>query len=402
MQHELDNNLTNNFECILATTFEQIENLRPVWEKLYANESRPIINADIDRYLSVVKAIGEDAKPYVMVLKQNGQAAVMMIGRIEKHQLRLKLGYKNLFSPSLNSLTIIYGGILGQPSQAVCVLLVNKLIEILHHHEVDVVYFNNMRTDSHIYQLSRKIPGILCRGYFPKIEPHWQTELPASPEVLYESFSRKRKKEWKRLSRRLEDAAGTIDVKSCCDESQVDLFAATASKISAMTYKDALGVGVKDTSRMRTLLIQAAQADRWRAYVLYAGDEPCAFESGIIYGRTYFAEAIGYDPHRRSFSPGTILFVKVLEELCSNPRVDFFDYGFGNAEYKERFGTESWLEAPVYIFAPGFYPILINMLHSITMGINIGLEYLLNKIGFVGRIKQSWRNLLVKNNIHTA
>ncbi len=382
-------------EIIKATSLEEIEAIRPAWEKMQIDEPHPIINANIDRYLSVVKTSDDDVQPYVLLFCQQSEPVVMVIGRLEEHKFTCKIGYKVVRNPSVRCLTVVYGGILGQTNPKICATVVYELMQVLRRDEAEVIFFNQLRTDSHMYRLSREKPKFLCRGHFPKAEKHWRTELPASPEVLYGSFSRKRKKEWKRLSRRLEDAAaGPIDVKSYCDESQVDLFVTIASKISAMTYKGALGVGFEDTSQTRTLLIQAAQADRWRAYVLYAGDEPCAFESGIIYGRTYFAEAIGYEPHRRSFSPGTILFVKVLEGLCSNPRVDFFDYGFGNAEYKERLGTESWLEASVYIFAPRFYPVLVNLADSSIRGLSLGLAFLASKLGITRKVKRRWRDRL--------
>jgi hypothetical protein len=145
-------------------------------------------------------------------------------------------------------------------------------------------------------------------------------------------------------------------------------------------------------------LTQAAKRNSWRGYILYAGGVPCAFETGIVYGSIYFAEFIGYSPQWSNFSPGTILFVKVLEDLCLNTPVEIFDYGFGTAGYKERFGTKSWPEASVYIFAPRFYPIIVNVLRSFVRSLNAGLLYVLQKIGSLKWVKRLWRNLLQAKN----
>jgi hypothetical protein len=141
-------------------------------------------------------------------------------------------------------------------------------------------------------------------------------------------------------------------------------------------------------------LTEAAKQGTLRAYVLYAGSVPCAFEYGIEYGNIFFPEHIGYDPLFRSCSPGTVLFIKVVEDLIENSVVRIFDYGFGAADYKERFGTKSWPEASVYIFAPRLYPMFVNALQNSTMSVDLALRFILNKFSAVSWIKRHWRNLL--------
>jgi hypothetical protein len=250
-----------------------------------------------------------------------------------------------------------------------------------------------LRIDSYMYRLSRTMIHFLCRDHFPVIDDHWQTYLPETAEKFYASIKRKRKKEWKRLGRRLEDAVGGPLKLECYDNvSQLEHFIEIASKISAMSYKDALNIGFSGSSFMHSVLTQAANRHNWRAYVLYAGQVPCAFETGIVHGPVYFAEFIG--PEWSNFSPGTLLFVKVLEDLSQNTSVEIFDYGFGSAGYKERFGTKSWSEASVYIFALRLYPIFVNALRNSTMAVDLGLKYVLNKFSAVGWIKRKWRGLL--------
>ena len=52
-------------KIVTATNFEEIEAIRPVWEQMQRDEPHPVPNADIDRYLSVVKTSGDDVRPYV-------------------------------------------------------------------------------------------------------------------------------------------------------------------------------------------------------------------------------------------------------------------------------------------------------------------------------------------------
>jgi hypothetical protein len=383
----------------VAKSLEEIEDFREIWGLMQRGEAMPTLNSDIEYYLSVVESLEDEVQPYVIVLYYNGDPKAMVIGRIEKQQIACRVGYTTIFKPSLRCLSVVYGGILGFPSEQVSSRLVRELIDTLRRENVDIVFLNHLRIDSPMYRLSRTMIHFLCRDHFPVAEEHWQTCLPETAEEFYSGIKRKRKKEWKRLGRRLEDAAGRPLRLECYDSvSQVEHFVEIASKISATTYKDVLRAGFSDSLYTYSVLTQAALRNNWRAYILYAGQVPCAYETGIICGRVYFAEFIGYGPEWSNFSPGTILFVKVLEDLSQNTQVEIFDYGFGNAVYKERFGSDSWSEASVYIFAPRLYPIFINLLRSSIRFLNAGLLYVLKKIGSLEWVKRQWRNLLQGKN----
>ena len=103
---------------------------------------------------------------------------------------------------------------------------------------------------------------------------------------------------------------------------------------------------------------------------------------------------IGYEPALSSYKPGLILFLKVLESLCADPATNMIDFYFGDAEYKQRYGTEHWPEAWVHVFAPRLCPIMINAMRSSAVGVNAGLKYVVNMLGSADRIKQKWRRLL--------
>ena len=118
----------------------------------------------------------------------------------------------------------------------------------------------------------------------------------------------------------------------------------------------------------------------------------------IYHGRVYYSVSIGYDPAFKSYRVGTILFLKVLESLCNDHSIDTIDFYFGDAEYKNHYGTEHWPEASVYIFAPRLKLIFINILQSFTVLVNGILEYIVGKIGAVDWIKRKWRNLLQTKN----
>jgi hypothetical protein len=383
----------------VAKSLEDIEAVRGIWEQMQCSESIPTLNSNIDHYLSILQSMEEEVKPYVLVLYYHDEPKAMVIGRIERQQITCRVGYKTVLKPSLPCFSVVYGGILGQPSDQTSVRLLQELIDTLKQGDIDVVFFNQLRIDSPLYNLTRKMPNFLCRCYLPEIKPHWQTHLPDSVEAFYKDVSGSRKRYLRRYTRALEKT-GSGPVKMVCyrSEDKLDYAISIASEISAKTYKHALNVGFRDDFLTRSLLIKAATQGRLRAYVLYVNSKPCAFEYGIEYGNIFFPGHIGYDPFFRSCSPGTVLFIKVVEDLIENSNVRIFDYGFGAAAYKERFGTESWPEASVYIFAPRLYPIIINGLRSFIKSVNAVLQYVVQKIGSLSWIKRKWRYVLQARN----
>lgn len=386
---------TSNLEFVTLNTCEEIESIRPVWEKMQAEEPYSVLNSDIDRFLSVIEASDGSVQPYIILIKENDQPAAMAIGRVEKHPVELKLGYKTLLRPKLRCLTIEHGGILGQPKEELCFFLMGKLIEMLRQCEVDIVYFNHLITDSCVYKLSRKIPGVLSRGYFPKIDPHWKIVIPKNMDEFLEACSKNRRRHIKRYIRKIEDQyPGRVKIVTYTSEDELDEAIKAASHISAKTYQYALGMGFVDNFRTRTLLTVAARKNWLRLDILYIDDEPCAFRRALKYGNACFGQQTGYSPAWKEYNIGTILFLRVLESLCRDPAIDFFDFGIGAGEHKRWGNNQPWSEASVYIFAPRPYPIFINILRTSVMGLNASLEYILNKMGLADWIKRRWRDLL--------
>jgi len=391
--------LPDGWKFSIATSVEEIEAIRPIWEEMQGKESSPAINADIDRYLSVVEAMKETVQPYVMILFHNDNPTAMIIAWLEMHRLRIKLGYKTLLSPKLKCLTVVYGGILGEPNSDVCPFIIRGLMKQLQSRKVSMIYFNHLKTNSLIYTLSRKLPGILSKGYFPEIENHFSMSVPENLEQFYKARSHKHRARLKRYIRKLEkEYPNGIKMVTYSQEADLDKAIKAASRISRSTYQFGLGYGFTDDSKTRCLLTTAAKQGWLRIYILYIGEEPCAFQNWLQYEKVYIGHGKGFDPKWGKWRIGTILFLKAVEHLCTDPTVEVIDFGFGDAEYKRSYADVNWQEASVRIFAPHFYPICTNMLRTCVAAMNSALRYTADKSGLKNRIKRLWRNRLENKN----
>ncbi|MCK4784753.1 MAG: GNAT family N-acetyltransferase [Desulfobacteraceae bacterium] len=395
MKSECGTHSSDEWKVVVARNFEEIEAIRPIWEQMQRKGPHPTPDADIDRYLSVIEACSDDVRPCVLLLEYEGCPAAIIIGRIEKHQWALRLGYKSLFKPTLRCLSVVYGGILGQPEGDYCSLLIGALRNQLRAGEVDVVYFNHLRTDTAFYQAIRKIPGFLIRGSLSGVEDHWHMSVPESMDRFYLSRSHKSRYNLRRAVRKFEEDYPCKDqLVKYTTEADVDDFIQMSAGISSGTYQDALGVGIVNDERTRSLMKAAATHGRFRGHVLLAGDKPCAFQFGLCFGRIYYLVNIGYDPAFRPYQPGTVLFLRFLESLCDDPSTDVVDFYFGDAWYKKRYGTEHWPETCVWLFAPRAHLIFLNALQNFAIWVNAGLKCVVRKIGAEAWIKRGWRNVL--------
>ena len=395
----VETKLPDGWKFSIATSIKEIEAIRPIWEKMQDKESSPAINADIDRYISVVEAMKETVQPYVMILFHNDNPTAMIVARIEKLRLKIKLGYKVLFSPELKCLIVVYGGILGEPNSNVCSYIIRGLLEQLQSRKVNMVYFNRLKTNSDICTLSRKLPGILSKGYFPEIENHFSMSVPENLDQFYKARSHKHRARLKRYVRKLEkEYPNNIKMVTYRQEVDLDKAIKAVSQISHSTYQYGLGYGFTDDYKTRCLLTTAAKQGWLRIYILYSGQEPCAFQIWLQYKKVYIGHGKGFDPKWSKWRIGTILFIKAIERLCADPTVEVIDFGFGEAEYKKSYSDKEWQEASVYIFALRFYPICVNILRTFIAVVNSSSKHIADTLGLKNRIKRLWRNQLEKKN----
>ena len=351
-------------------------NIRPVWEQMQREEAFAVHHSDIDSYLASVRAYQGVIQPYIMAFTQKNRIVSLLIGRIENREHRFKIGKKVLCSPTLRCLTIVYGGILGEKNEEVCSNIVRELQKILKSGDADVIFFSNLNTQTPLYRQLRMIPNFLYRSHFPVIQPHRQMIIPDSMDTFFKSCSKKHRNNLRRYIRKLEEQhPQQVRCKIWDSKDDLENMIQIISGISRITYQYDLGYAFVDNFKTRTHIETAAESGWLMAHVLYVADEPCAFQIGVRYGKTYFLEHIGYHPDWKNCNVGTVLFLKVLDMLCKNADVHILDFGFTDADYKRSYGNQQFEEAGIFLFASRFRPMLINMLQSSLTGLVLGWKH---------------------------
>jgi CelD/BcsL family acetyltransferase involved in cellulose biosynthesis len=155
----------------------------------------------------------------------------------------------------------------------------------------------------------------------------------------------------RRRLRKLDDAPPKIIVRRIGPDDKVDVTTRLFDDIAARSYQRHIGVGFMDDELHRAFITSAIEGGPFRAWVLSVNENPVAFLDGLLHERTFHLFETAFDGALADDEPGAILMARVLAELAEEPDVDAFDYGFGDAQYKQSLSDVSWDEVDVLGFA---------------------------------------------------
>lgn len=370
---------------------DEIEEIRPIWEKMQWHP-----NADIDFYLTIIQSRPNILQPYIMVLFVNDKPKAMMIGRIEKNKFPIiKFGYKTLYQPQLRSLTIIYGGLLGDCSYVEKEIFISELWKSLKNGNVDIAHLAFTKVNCDLNKLVKTKIGFFFRDYVILPNIHRKMILPDTIDAFYNKMKRKHRNLPKLLEK---NYPGKISFKVFQIKDQIDIICKEIETISTKSYQRGLNVGFKDNIEYRQRLTLWANKGALRVYILYIKDISCAYWIGTIYGKTFHLNDGAYDPYYKKYSPGTYIFFKLIEDLCQNNNVKEMDFGFGEAHYKKRFSTHEWFEENIYIFSPTIRGVYLNLIRGLFNLFSIYAENILKSLHLKDKVKKIWRKKLTKSN----
>lgn len=376
-------------EVIVARTLSELEPLRREWEQLNQNP-----NAQIDFFMLINDARPSVLRPHVIAIRRNGELKGMAVGRLVEQEFKCTLGYKTLSWGKVRQLDILYGGLLGEHDGEYAGIIVSELIAALNRREADIIYLSHIKVDSDIFRAARRLPGFFCRDRVVQTQLHWTARLPGSLEDFLQRLNKKHRYWIRRMEKALsKDFPGKVTYKRFAEYGQIEALANDLEEISRKTYQRRLGAGFMKNGEQLERLALGRKLNWLRGMVLHIDGKPCAFWIGSVYKQMFHSEATGYDPAYRKYELGTVVFLKLAEDLCAE-KVETIDFGLGDALYKRRFGDESRQEGSIRIFAPSFKGTRLNLLRTVLEGSALATRRLVNRLGIEQRLKTLWRRKL--------
>jgi len=375
----------------VARTLDEVEALRGPWSSVPWGR----VDADLDFYRRVIVSRSQIERPHAILVEREGRATAALAGWIENMPLASRFGYATVFAPTVRSLTATLGGVVSPADDATATRLIDAALEVFATRGVHVIRLPGVPTESpFVRAFEARVPQFR-RQVLVKPRTHHQLTLPSTFDEFLASRSKGTRKNIKLYRNRFERTFGSnsaLRIFSGADD--LTRMGEDLEVVAEKTYQRGLGVGFAD-SREELSLLELSLARGWfRAYVLYVAQAPIAFWTGWAYGDTFYTGATGYDPDFASHRVGTYLLCRVIEDLCADPSIRIVDFGSGDAAYKHQFGSETWSEKDVLVFAPTLRAVGINAVRTAVQAADLGAKRVLRSAGWGDRVKTLWRSRL--------
>jgi hypothetical protein len=240
--------------------------------------------------------------------------------------------------------------------------------------------------------------------YTPHTFKNFYVDLSGNFDSYLNHFSSKSRSLLKRKIRKLSEAVGgTISWAEYRTSSEIRKFYELARQVSILTYQEnLLGAGLPKNEQFQKEMIEAADRNEARGFLLFMDKKPIAFLYNSAKDGILFYDHVGYDPDYKMLSPGTVLLYLALKSLFDQKQFRIFDFTEGEGQHKELFATHFKECGKVYFFRKTLSNILLIILHLGTDRFMSTAGRILNGIGIKRALKMSIRKISnLKHKIRT-
>ncbi|MET4275861.1 MULTISPECIES: GNAT family N-acetyltransferase [unclassified Bradyrhizobium] len=381
------NEITARHQIRVVRTRSEIESLREFW-----NSCNPPRDADIDFFQFILDIYPQVQRPHIVVLYYGGLPIALLVGRLEASQVPVKLGYFALPVPELGVLQIVHGGWLGEISEQNARMLLESIMNSLAAGEADAASFHSPDVNSPLVKYARGLPSWFCADHLINPLAHRLCEIPEKAGSFLAGLPKKGRYNQRKRAESIACDFAESRIERFGSPADLDQLMRDAETIAAKSYQRGLGVGFSETPVIRSRLCFEASKGWLQGYILYLDGQPVALWIGSLRNGVFLSEYVSYDPAYAKYGPGLHLILSILEELqaSSGRPVRLVDFGIGDATYKELLANLSRQESTVYIFAPRFKAVCINLLRTSIGKLNRLAQSLLGRSWLAG-IKRRWR-----------
>jgi len=330
----------------------------------------------------------------VVIAESAGAPLATFVAIVEDIRLSSTFGYRAVSSPRLRALVGAHGGTLAWDDEA-AQRVVRAIRQALADGEADALWCPSLPLDSYLHRLSPLLGSALFRPGFAKTWTHRRLALPATYDEFLQSLRKATRADLRRDRRRLEKTFGEgLDVNRLHETGAgADSIASRLEQVAAKTYQRGLGAGFIDSPEQRRVIEIGVRRGTFRAWTLEVEGAPVAYWQGSVYGRSYVSSSTGYDNAFARHRVGMCLLTYAVGDLCADPSVDRIDWGFGDAEYKRLYSTESFDERDLVVLAPTFKGVRVSTTRVVIMGTSTAARRMSDAIGITNRVKKRWRQL---------
>lgn len=258
--------------------------------------------------------------------------------------------------------------------------------------EVDGILIRSQPIECPLERLSisegaiRYVPGHYRRYYI---------DLTLSLDQYLAKFSSKSRSTLKRKIKKFAEASGgEIDCREYRTPNEMKTFYPLARQLSRRTYQERLlDAGLPDTGEFEQRMLEQANSNAARAYLLFYKAQPIAYMYCPVKDGTLLYEYLGYDRDYSKSSPSTILQWLVVKNLLKEGGFRLFDFTEGEGSHKVFFSTNNQLCSDIYFFRTSVSNLIRVSLHMALDLVSKWSVKFVEKLGVKSRLKKFLRSL---------
>lgn len=362
------------FRTRILRSSEEFLRIQAEWESCRKTQELPCLDQHCD-WLVGQPALGNNKSLRAVTIEHSGAmvaAAPLRIHNSWQFAWALKeLGVKRTLARFDMRLADFCGpDFMGSPDEQAAQSLLSAMLDECS--DCDVIRINQLRSDSVLSRLLLA-GGKGCGGRWiwrrRESEFRWLVRIGGTFDGYLKKFSGKKRRYLMWEVRQLENRfGGSLRLSRISEPVDVEAFIRAAQQISAQSWQ-----GGDHTPGQRSA-VRYAERGWLGGYLLAGGDQPLAYLIGRQSDGVYIADEAAFDKRLADFSPGKILWLKVIEDLHQQGSVKWLNLGSNDVGYKQFWAHENYPESSIYLIKPSlrnalaFWPMMATRWPVVACG----------------------------------
>lgn len=326
--------------------FAQIHDHREQWlQSLRATPS-----ATLDLHPDLLAPLCTEANSGMLVLSsESGDAdPKMQFAALAAQQIRMRILTRPNLCIRFRGHRLIGNEIAGCAAAKDRTPFVQAIFDLLSRRQSECIMLDDLELASSMHdailsaaRLDRRVTVHQPSG----AQARWWIDFPPDPAGYWKKFSKKTREGFRAKVRKLDH-----EFLKFTAHDQVPAFLQMAHEISKTSWQTKrMGLRIANTPESERFWKILARIGAFRSYVLRHAGRPIAFMVGRQWNGRFYYEEAGYDVEFSRQSPGTVLQIRVLEDLISRDTPRLFDFSFGDGDHKRLFGNRQTNNAAILV-----------------------------------------------------
>lgn len=224
--------------------------------------------------------------------------------------------------------------------------LLETTVKFCQQQHAKFLFLEDVQIDSPVKHCLDQLQGRCLIYSHTGYQPRSLIRFPENPADYWNKFRSKSRRKHRKLIR----DNSHLKLVRITEPDQIADFLTAAHQVSKNTWQSQrLGLRVKNNDQEVSELMFLALHGALRSYLLMDGDRPVAFKISSQFQGIFFDLEFGFDRDYASASPGETLLLLILEDLIEYDAPRLYDFGEGDAQYKQRYSSEMTQSASVLL-----------------------------------------------------